>query len=282
MNEGRVKRGGKGVTTPHLSGKEADSGLGEDPALTPTNSLERALLVLDLVGRKPAGLTNAEISRRLHIATSSCSYILYRLEKDQILVRDRRTGRYRIGVKVLSLANGALGNLRIRHIAEPAMHRLAEATNLSACLTILEQGRVVLVEKVTTSESLMSDFEIGTQLPLHATSLGKVLCAHLPEQQVNELIEREGMPKLSRNTIVSRSRLAEELETVRLRGYAVSDEEQTPRVRAVAAPIYAYDGTVVAAISAAGATNQPVWSDPQRVVELVKNAARDISRCVRF
>jgi len=247
-----------------------------------TNSLERAFLVMNLVAKKPLGLTNAEISQRLQIATSSCSYILSRLERDEFLTRDQRTGRYKMSLKVLSLANRTLGNLRIARIAEPAMHRLSEATNLSACLTVIEEGRVVIVGKTSTSGCDMLDCNIGAQLPIHASSHGKILSAHLPQDQLNALIERKGLRRLNQRTIVSRSRLIEELDAVRARGFASNNEESQPSVRGIAAPIFAFNGMVTAAVGAMGAAGQPIWNYPQEVVELVKLAARDISRRVRY
>ena len=78
-----------------------------------TNSLERALVLLELLARHPDGLTNAEISRRLHVATSTSSYILRRLERWEHVTRDKETGRYEIGLRVVSLAQGALWEERL-------------------------------------------------------------------------------------------------------------------------------------------------------------------------
>ena len=244
-----------------------------------TNSLERALLVLEMLGGKPAGLSNAEISRGMDIATSSCSYILSRLERAQYVTRDVRTGRYKIGLKILSLANHALRTLRVRHAAEPAMHRLAAATNLCACMTVLDRDRMIVVEKVTTPESLLPDFEIGWQVPVHATASGKVLGMSLTPEQFDTILEQQGLPRFSPRTIISRARLLEELAAVRKQGYAMSDEEQASGIRAVAAPVQGADGSVIAAIGAAGAASHPIWNDPRKAIELVKAAARDVSRC---
>src|SRR5438128_2265371 len=116
------------------------------------NSLERALKLLEIVGRRSRGLTNAELCRLLKIAPSSCSYILKRLNKEGYLEQDLETGRYEIGLKMVALAEGALRELGLRPIAEPALHQLAQATGLGANLGIVDRGQVMLVERVESPE----------------------------------------------------------------------------------------------------------------------------------
>src|SRR5579875_3233643 len=92
------------------------------PDTGPSNSLERALKILDMNGHSPSGLTNKEISQLLQIATSSASYILQRLEREGY-VRRQPNGRYEIGMLVLSLASGVLRVLGFHHSAAPVQHR---------------------------------------------------------------------------------------------------------------------------------------------------------------
>ncbi len=74
-----------------------------------TKSLDRALLILELVSSRPGGWSNAELSRRLGMATSSCSYVLGHLERAGYLRRRAASGRYEIGIKMMTIAYGALG-----------------------------------------------------------------------------------------------------------------------------------------------------------------------------
>ena len=77
-------------------------------------SLDRALAILESAAQKPGGLTNAVIHRRLTIPTSSCSYILNRLEKAGYLRRSAFTRKYEMGLKILTLAHGALRDMGLR------------------------------------------------------------------------------------------------------------------------------------------------------------------------
>lgn len=262
-----------------------------------TNSLERALELLERIEQAPGGLTNAEISRQLAIPKSSCSYILSRLERKGYVARDRASGRYRIGLTTVALAHGALRDLGLRSIAEPALYQLASDTGLSASIGVLERGRVLLVDRVESRE-FMEDIvrvaaasgrrmrnairqreqrDVGRELPAHSNALGKVLLAWRDPEEVKAIIEERGLPRTTPATITSAGRLLLELEQVRIRGYATSYEEQYSGICAVGAPIADPSGAVNAAVSVTGSPSAANWREPEELVNRVKAAALSIS-----
>jgi DNA-binding IclR family transcriptional regulator len=243
-----------------------------------TNSLERALMLLDIVAREGEGLTNAEISRRMGMAPSTCSYILSRLEREAYVRRDKQTGRYQIGLRLVELAYGALRTIGHRPIVEPALHRLVEQTRLTALIAVWVRGRAVVVDKVESPESIKVDVDIGFPLYAHSSALGKVLLAHLSPDEFNEFVGEHGLPRRTAKTITSQNRLLQELETVRGRGYATANGEEFIGGRAVAAPIVDGFGKVCAAVSGTGPTVHSIWKCPEDAVRCVKAAAREISR----
>jgi DNA-binding IclR family transcriptional regulator len=255
-----------------------------------TNSLERGLQLLELVEKTPGGLRHAEIGRQLNIPKSTCSWILIRLERQGYLTRDEITGRYRIGLKTVALAHGALRELGFRSCAEPVLYRIASETGLAAGIGVLESSHVLLVDRVEAPEfgaqSIIHERprdqrDIGRELPVHSTALGKVLLAWLPRQELLTCLDEVLAPKTPK-TIVSRDRLLPELKKIRQRGYATSDEEHSLGVRALSAPIFDLTGTVRAAISLNGSPAVPIWREPRRLVALVTAAAQDISRNARL
>src|ERR1700730_7608160 len=241
-----------------------------------TNSLERALAILEFIAHKSGGLTNAEISPHFRVATSTTSYILSRLEHEGYLRRDSENGRYEMGLKIVALSHGALRDMGLRRIAEPMLHRLSAETRISALIGVLERGRVMIVDKVEKPDLARIDMDIGVRYPAHSTALGKVLLAHLPEHQLLNLFDHYWLQKTSPKTIDSRSRMLVELEMVRKQGYAASDGELFLGIRAVAAPIFDASGEVSAAVSVTGVT---VSIGEETVINTVKAAAREISRC---
>jgi DNA-binding IclR family transcriptional regulator len=239
-----------------------------------TNSLERALAILELVAYKSGGLSNGEICARLKIPTSTASYILSRLEREGFLRRETDTGRYEIGLKVVALSHGAFRDMGLRRIAEPILHNMAAETRASGFVAVLERGRVMIVDKVERPGLAKIDMDIGVRYPAHSTALGKSMLAHLPKDQLHELFEQYGLPKSSPKTIDSKIRLLEELEAVRKQGYSTSDGELYLGFRAIAAPIFGLSGEVRAAVSATGVT---LLVDDGKVIKSVRTAAHEIS-----
>ncbi len=243
-----------------------------------STAVERALDILEAIGRRGGGMTNSEISRRLHIPKSSASYILRTLERRGYLRRDRFTGKYKLGLKVLNLSHRALMGLDIRDVAHPVLQQLAERTRLTANLAILDHGEVVYIEKAEAPSFIKMDTWVGRRLPVHATSVGKALVAFLPPDEVKDILKEWGLSRLTPKTITVRSRFLRELERVRAQGYAVDDEESSPGVRCVGAPIFDSFGKVEAAVSVSGTTSQIDSAHLPRIAALVMEAARKISR----
>jgi len=259
--------------------------------MLPTNSLERALLLLDLVEKTPGGVRNAEISRQLHIPRSSCSWILARLTRQGYLTHDADSGRYKIGLKTVALARGALRELGFRSGAEPVLYRVASETGLAAGIGVWEAGQVLLVDRVEAPELARQTLlqqrprdqrDVGRELPAHTTALGKTLLAWLPKQEIEKYLDEHELTRLTTKTIVTRDAMLAELRKIRQRGYAIADGEHDPALRAISAPIFDFTETAQAAISLNGDMTASVWRDPRRLIDLLLAAAREISRSARF
>jgi IclR family KDG regulon transcriptional repressor len=261
----------------------ADRRAAKPPRTSPSNSLERALVVLDRIARKPGGLSNKQISEELGIATSSCSYVLSRLEREGYLTRSAATGRYEIGLKVLAIAQGALRQLDFRKVAGPILRQLAADTGFDVVMGVLDQERLVIVTRVANSEFREVDVDTGSEFPAHATAIGKILLAHLPKEQLRVLIREKGLVRVTEKTITREDHFMLELEAVRERGYSTCDEEHTLGLRSVGAAIVDPWGNVRAALATAGGLNHPMWEKGMpEVAGIVKAAAREISRLGRL
>src|SRR2546430_14621813 len=115
---------------------------------TPATAVERTLNILEAAAHRRDGLTNSEISRKLGLPKSSASYILRALERRGYLRRDAESGRYQLGLKILSLGRDVQATLDIADIAQPFMCALVERVHLTSHLALLDQGEAVYVEKV--------------------------------------------------------------------------------------------------------------------------------------
>jgi DNA-binding IclR family transcriptional regulator len=246
--------------------------------VSPAIAVERALNILEAAAQRRDGLTNAEISRKLGIPKSSASYILRTLEKRSYLRREAETGRYRLGLKILSLGGDAQANLDIADVALPFMRILGEKIRMTVHLAVLDQGEAVYIEKVEAPGFFKVNTWVGRRMFLHSTSVGKCLLAWLPKHDIENIVKQQGLKKRTPKTITSITRLIAELEHVKQSGYAVDDEENSLGARCLGAPIFDAMGNVTAALGASGTLTQTDEASMPRIIEALKEAARRISR----
>jgi IclR family acetate operon transcriptional repressor len=199
-----------------------------------------------------------------------------------------------VGLKTLALAHGALREVGFHQVAEPALYRLAQETGLAAILGVMEGDRALIIDHIESPEFIQDMAEkgrstwphyptrdkrdAGSPLPLHASGVGKVLLAYLPEKELHETLNRIPLTRLTPKTIVSKAALLAELARIREQGYGVTDQEAHMDAHTVSAPIFDVNGKVRAAVSAAGSRTLPAFQDLSRIVTLVQGAAKEISK----
>jgi IclR family transcriptional regulator, KDG regulon repressor len=243
-----------------------------------SDAVERALSILEAVGQRPAGMTNSEISRRLEMPKSSASYILRVLERRGYLQRDAESGRYRLGLSLLALAQGVQAGQDVREVALPILRQLADRCRLAAHLGVVDRGEAVYVDKAEVPGLIQMATWPGRRTDAHSTSIGKSILAFMPPAEVDEIARTRGLARRTPKTITSLARLRRDLESVRERGYAVDDEENNLGVRCVAAPIFDASGRVIASINVVGTTGQVAEEVVPKLAETVQDAARRISQ----
>jgi DNA-binding IclR family transcriptional regulator len=241
----------------------------------PTNSLERALTFIEVIAWRTKGLTNSELCHEFRVSSSTCSYILNRLELYGFVHRDKDSGRYQIGQKIVALArcapppegSGACPT-------SPALQTLVSKARGPAAVGVLLGGRALIIDHVPAEIPVRMKLGIGSELPL-GTTLGKVLIAWLSRDEVGDLIEQYGLFPTCRAP-VSKLQLFQELEEIRKCGYALTTG-LLPGVRSVAAPIFDPSGSVRAGLLVSGTLAQAEWKQPDTVIGLVLAAAEQIA-----
>lgn len=245
-------------------------------------SLDRALLILEVLAKSPHGLSLSQLARQLALPKSSLHCLLLTFERRGYLYREDQTGRFRFGLKLHGLASLAITGIPWRTVATPLLHALAQKTRITAHMAILEQDEAVLVEKVEPLGLPRLATWVGKRMDLHCTALGKALIADLPEADLDRLLQRQTLLRHNENTIVSVRKLKENLSNVRRLGYSLDDEEEEIGSRCIGAAIYGApngDGhrAVQAAISIAGTVAQVDGERLKTLAAQVKETARQIS-----
>jgi len=229
-------------------------------------TIERASSILDILGQSPQGISVRDLSAKVKLPKGTTHRLLSSLAYFGYVRQDPKTRNYFLGFKLVELGHLLLGQLDLRKEAEPFLRDLSERTKETVHMVFLDRDEIVYIEKVETDQNpsgLKMASRIGLRNPAHSCAVGKVLLAHLSEEEVNQIIKEKGLPKRTENTITDLIQLKEHLKIVRAQGYAIDDEENERGIRCVAAPIYNEVGRAVAAISITG----PAFRMTKKVIQ---------------
>jgi IclR family transcriptional regulator, acetate operon repressor len=206
--------------------------------------------ILVAVAASPRGLTAREISERLGINRPTAYHLLRTLHDEAFLMRggDRR---YRLGLRVGTLAEGFARQLAPDESLTPYVRLLAERTSEMTYLTVRRGVEVILLTFSVARHTIQARAPVlGLLEDIHARSSGKVSLAFAPTEVVDEYLETHELRRLTSTTITDRAAFERELERIRQRGYADSREEQEAGVCTMAAPIDRGASPFVLALSA--------------------------------
>ncbi|MFI6935959.1 IclR family transcriptional regulator [Streptomyces sp. NPDC050287] len=239
-------------------------------------SVDRAVSVLEILARHgEAGVT--EIADELDVHKSTAFRLLGVLENRGLVAQAKDRGKYYLGAGVLRLAGAAAVRLDISQEGVPVCREVADELGETVNIAVLDDDAAVNIMQARGTASVTAQNWLGRRTPLHATSSGKVLLAHMPPTLREGLLARP-LPRFTERTITGTSVLRGELEAVVEQGYALTIEELELGLAAAAAPIRAHDGKVIAAISVSG----PVYRlNSDRLPEIAKRtvaAGAELSR----
>lgn len=173
------------------------------------------------------------------------------LEHLGYLSQEEATRRYRLAARVVDLGFATLNSMSLREIAAPDLKELSAKFGQTVNLAVIDDLEIIYVDRVVAPMALNLELHVGSRLPAYCTSMGKVLLAFLPSDDLAERVERVEFVRRGPNAIRSRRALLQQLREVRERGFAVNDEELDFGLRSIAAPIRTESGDVVAAINLA-------------------------------
>lgn len=241
-------------------------------------SVDRAVSILQVIaGRGETGVT--DIATEIGVHKSTVFRLLATLEARGLVEQTHERGLYRLGQGIMQLAEGAARSQDLPTLARPALLRLAATTNETVNLCLLDGERVVTIGQEMGGATVAAVNWVGRRSPLHATSAGKVFLAHLPAERVATL-RGSGWARCTERTVTDPVVLDADLALTRDRGYATSIEEHEHGLAAVAAPVHALDGNVVAAVTLSGPTFRVHAGSIPHLVTLLLDATAEISqRC---
>ncbi|MGC4190187.1 MAG: IclR family transcriptional regulator [Thermomicrobiales bacterium] len=240
-------------------------------------SAHRALSILELLAQSDRPMTFAEIGTALALPRSSLFGLLNTLrDRGWIDLAEGERG-YRLGIRTLEAGNAYQRSLDLLVIAKPHMERIRDALDETVQISVLEGRHNVYLDKVEGGQRLRLDSEVGRRLPAHATALGKMLLADLPDDALAKLFAGVELETFTGTTIGSLDGLQEALATIRAQGFSEDREEYTVGVRCVALPIRNHTGHVIAAMSVSFPTVRFTPERGEQARTLLEDATRAIS-----
>jgi IclR family acetate operon transcriptional repressor len=241
--------------------------MGLRPALRyPVRAVDKALRILERLGRDSGELSLVELSRHLGIEKSTLHRLLGTLESRGFVRKDPVSLRYSLGIRMLELGTAVTARSALGRTAAPVLDRLAVRCRHTVNLAVLDRDEILYVARRDSPEPLRLTVEVGRRIPAHCTALGKAMLAFRPVMEVRRLFSRRRrLPRFTPNTITRPRDLVAQLEEVRRTGVALDREELTLGIRCLAAPILDLTEHACAAISV---TAPSATLDEERVAEL--------------
>lgn len=216
------------------------------------------------------------ISRKIGIHKSTVSRLLSALRREGFVEQNPETGKWRLGIGLLSLAGVVLERMDLRKAAQIPLRDLVEETQETINVTVLDNNECVNIESIHSPKPIQYAGRLGRRTPLHCTSTGKVLLAFLPREK-QEMLLSGVLPSCTKKSIVEKSALEQALKQVLEQGYAVAHEEFEEGLSAIAAPIRDHTDQVVAAVSISGPTYRIGPGNIENFVNPLLEAAKKIS-----
>jgi len=201
-------------------------------------TLEKGLNILSLFTAEQPNLSRVEISRLTGINMTSTYRFIDTLTTLGYLRKDSRTKLLELGPAAFALGNTFIHNFSILKIVKPYFDRVHEQYNISVDSVLLYGDTMLLLyRRYIRQMSRFSFSHLSGGEVFHCTSLGKSILAHMPIRELEAFLDRISLERITRKTIVNRKKLIGELEETRKRGFAISNEEYSPGLIAIGAPL---------------------------------------------
>lgn len=213
-------------------------------------SVDRALSIMEILARD-GWSSVTDIARELEVHKSTVFRLIATLQRRGIVEQHPSTQKYRLGFAIVRLASGVRGDPNLIEVARPCLEWLSEELDETVDLAMIEEGEVTNVDQANLSSSIVAVDWIGHRSPMHVAASGKVFLA-FGDPAETEAFLAEPLEAVTPNTITDPDDLREDLRAIRERGFSITRGELEEGLNAVAAPVHASDGSVVAVIVVSG------------------------------
>lgn len=241
----------------------------------PLSSLSKGLKLLLKLKELDRPLGLSEAARLLGFNKATTFRVLATLERYGFLERNDTQRNYRIGVNAFLVGAGYLNNDRRAKI-RVVMRRLVAESGHTVTMGILDGVSVIFIERLDGTSRVRVTVEVGSRAAAYASASGKVLLADLGDFEVKRRFQGKRLDRLTSTTITSFERFLAELSSVRLRGFATSNEESTKGLCAISVPLRNRQRVCVAALTVAFPSASLTKKEQGMLTQKLRSAATEI------
>jgi len=228
------------------------------PPVTPLNEMEgdpnfmtslaRGLAVIQAFSQTKRELTISQISTKTGFSRAAARRCLYTLVKLSFAGTDDNR-HYYLRPRVLTLGHSYISSMPLAAAAQPILDHVSHVLRESCSIATLDGTEIVYIARANVTRIMSIDLGVGSRLPAYCTTMGRILLAHLPVQEAEEILSRMEFRRFTERTVVGAEKLRQILRFVQRNGYSIVDQELEHGLRAVAVPIRNPAGKVVAALN---------------------------------
>jgi IclR family transcriptional regulator, pca regulon regulatory protein len=240
-------------------------------------SLARGLIVIQAFTQQSPQMTISQLSAKTGLSRAAVRRCLYTLTKLGFAGAEDGS-RYSLRPRMLTLSHTYTASNTLSTAAQPILERMSAALRESFSVATLDGEDIVYIARTQVNRIMAVDLHIGSRLPAYCTSMGRVLLAYLPTEQLEQYLAKAVLTPHTNRTITSVEKLRLALRNVRRNGYALVDQEYEVGLRSLAVPVYAPSGRVVATVNLSGnAPRLSVLEMQSRYLNPLRNAAAELS-----
>ena len=211
-------------------------------------SVMKAFLIMEELD-KAGELSIGDLSERLLMDKATVHRLINTIKDAGYVNQNFDNKKYSNSLKLLAMGNRVMDKAGVRHISRPFVEELAGKTGETINLGVQLGNKVIYVDKLESSSTIKVGLGIGTSVPSYCSGLGKAILAFTADDELQDILDSISFEKFTDRSITEKSKIMEEFQKIRGRGYSMDDEEYVIGLVCIAAPIFDYHGKPVAAIS---------------------------------
>ncbi|MEN3349970.1 MAG: IclR family transcriptional regulator, acetate operon repressor [Bradyrhizobium sp.] len=250
---------------------------GQDTRDGGVQSVDRALHIIETLAEDDEGYRLTDLAIRTGLSPSTVHRLLTTLENRRFVQFDREESKWHIGAQSFVVGSTFTRRRNCAAQALPYLRKLRDQTRETANLAVVDNESIIVVSRIESREIMRSLTKVGGRVAMIASGLGKAVLAAYSDADVNAIIRRRGMPRLTEKSIVRPGELFKELETVRRQGFALDDEEARLGLRCVAAVVFNDCNEPFAAISVSGMTDRLTDERLPEIGAIVRQVAAEFT-----